>query len=77
MTDRSRSDAGSGMEPETKVLQAELSDEQWLLIADLFANPETSPKSGRPMADPRPRKRSSHFTSFRLRLHYVKWLVCL
>ncbi len=53
MTDRSRSDAGSRMEPESEDLQAELSDEQWLLIADLFANPDQGPQGGRPMADPR------------------------
>jgi transposase len=41
------------MEPETEDLQAELSDEHWLLIADLFANPTPSPKGGRPMADSR------------------------
>jgi len=53
MTDRSRCDAGSRMEPETEDLQAELSDEHWLLIADLFENPKPSPKGGRPMVDPR------------------------
>lgn len=41
------------MEPEVEELQAELSDEHWLLIADLFANPKPSPKGGRPMADAR------------------------
>jgi transposase len=46
------------MEPEVADLQAELSDEHWLLIADLFANRlfanrRPSPKGGRPMADPR------------------------
>ena len=53
MTDRSRVSAGSRTEPGADDLQAELSDEQWLLIADLFANPEPSAKGGRPMADPR------------------------
>ena len=41
------------MEPNTNSLQPELTDEQWLLIADLFANPTPSPRGGRPMADPR------------------------
>ncbi|MEM6798686.1 MAG: transposase [Planctomycetota bacterium] len=53
MTDRSRVLAGSRMEPGGEDLQAELSDEHWLLIADLFANPKPSPKGGRPMASPR------------------------
>lgn len=53
MSDRSRVEAGSRMEPEVEELQAELSDEHWLLIADLFANPKPSPKGGRPMADAR------------------------
>lgn len=53
MTDRSRCDAGSRMEPNTEDLQAERSDEHWLLITDLFANPKPSPQGGRPMADPR------------------------
>ncbi len=48
MSDRSRLEAGSRMEPEALDLQAELSDEHWLLIADLFANPEPSPQGGRP-----------------------------
>lgn len=53
MSDRSRASAGSRMEPEAEDLQAELSDEHWLLIADLFANPKPSPRGGRPMADSR------------------------
>lgn len=53
MDDRSRESAGSRTEPETEDLQAELSDEHWLLIAELFANPKPSAKGGRPMADPR------------------------
>ena len=35
--------AGSRMEPESH-----LTDEQWLLIADLFPEPERSPQGGRP-----------------------------
>lgn len=53
MTDRSREYAGSRMEPNTDELQPELSDEHWLLIADLFSNPKPSPRGGRPMADAR------------------------
>lgn len=53
MRDRSHKCVGSRMEPEPEDLQAELSDEHWLLIADLFANPQPSPQGGRPMADPR------------------------
>lgn len=34
--------------------ESQLTDEQWLLIEDLFRNPEPSPKGGRPPADPRP-----------------------
>ncbi|MEM6797893.1 MAG: hypothetical protein AAF589_00125 [Planctomycetota bacterium] len=44
MTDRSLVLAGSRMEPTAEDLQAKLRDEDWLLIADLFANPEPSPK---------------------------------
>lgn len=53
MTDRSRDYAGSRTEPDALDLQAELSDEHWLLIANLFSNPRPGPKGGRPMADPR------------------------
>lgn len=53
MSDRSRVRAGSRMEPAVEDLHAELSDEHWQLIADLFANPKPSTKGGRPMADPR------------------------
>jgi transposase len=41
------------MEPDTIALRPELSDEQWLLIADLFANAKPSPQGGRPRVDPR------------------------
>lgn len=40
--------AGSTMEPNFT-----LRDEQWLLIADLFPEPEPSPEGGRPPAPPR------------------------
>lgn len=53
MTLRSRLVAGSRMEPNRITFQPELSDEQWLLILDLFANSAPRPKGGRPMADPR------------------------
>jgi transposase len=52
---RSRNDGapfaptGSRMEP-----QPELTDEQWLLIEDLFPEPRPSPQGGRPRAPTRP-----------------------
>lgn len=49
MTNRSRVlDAGSTMEPERQ-----LTDEQWLLIADLFRDPLPGPQGGRPRAPAR------------------------
>ena len=51
MTDRSRVSAGSKMEPEVRLASAELSDEQWALIADLFPSPPSNPRGGRPRAD--------------------------
>ena len=53
MTDRSRVSAGSTMEPEVRFTSAELSDEQWALIADLFPDPPPDPRGGRPRADAR------------------------
>jgi transposase len=53
MTDRSRVSAGSKMEPEVSFASAELSDEQWALIADLFPSPAPDPRGGRPRADAR------------------------
>jgi len=53
MTDRSRVETGSRMEPDAFVVQPQLSDEQWSLIADLFSNPEPDPRGGRPRADVR------------------------
>ena len=53
MTDRSRVSAGSKMEPEVRFTSAELSDEQWALIADLFPVPPPDPRGGRPRADAR------------------------
>ena len=44
-----RNHTGSRTEP-----APELTDEQWLLIADLFANPDPSPAGGRPRVAPRP-----------------------
>ena len=46
---RGRNHTGSRTEP-----KAELTDKQWLLIADLFANPDPSPAGGRPRVEPRP-----------------------
>jgi transposase len=53
MMDRSRVSAGSRMEPEVRLTSAELSDEQWALIADLFPSPPPDPRGGRPRADTR------------------------
>jgi transposase len=41
------------MEPEVRVSSAELSDEQWALISDLFPSPPPDPRGGRPRADAR------------------------
>lgn len=41
MTDRSRCRAGSRMEPEAEDLQAELSDEHWLLVNRAVPAPVT------------------------------------
>ena len=53
MTDRSRSMAGSRMEPESYSLAPQLTDEQWSLVADLLADPPPDPRGGRPRADAR------------------------
>lgn len=53
MSDRSRLSAGPRMEPESKTLRPQLSDEQWALIRDLFKPPMRSPLGGRPRVDPR------------------------
>ena len=53
MTDRSREQAGSRMEPGTSFPPPQLTDEQWLLIADLFPVPAPDPRGGRPRADVR------------------------
>ena len=44
-----RNQTGSRTEP-----KPELTDKQWLLIADLFADPDPSPAGGRPRVAPRP-----------------------
>ena len=46
---RGRNTTASRTEP-----QFQLTDEQWLLIADLFQNPDPSPAGGRPRVAPRP-----------------------
>ena len=46
---RGRNCTGSRTEPKPY-----LNDEQWLRVADLFANPKPNPKGGRPPVDPRP-----------------------
>lgn len=45
---RGRNTTGSRTEP-----PSELTDRQWFLIADLFANPDPSPAGGRPRVEPR------------------------
>ncbi len=45
---RGRNTTGSRTE-----LPSELTDRQWFLIADLFANPDPSPAGGRPRVEPR------------------------
>ena len=53
MCARSRESAGSTMEPGLTEYCPQLSDEQWALIADLFAEPPPSPSGGRPRAEAR------------------------
>jgi transposase len=53
MNARSREQAGSTMEPETGEYRPQLNDEQWALVADLFAEPPPNPRGGRPRAEPR------------------------
>ena len=53
MTDRSRVSAGSKMEPEVRLANPQLSDEQWSLISDLFPVPARDPRGGRPRIDSR------------------------
>jgi transposase len=51
MRNRSRFEAGSRMEPNCFAITPQLTDEQWLLICDLFAAPKADPRGGRPRAD--------------------------
>lgn len=44
---RGRNTTGSRTEP-----KPQLTEEQWLIIADLFADPDPSPKGGRPRVPP-------------------------
>ena len=53
MTDRSRVDAGSRIEPDLSLESSQLSDEQWSLISDLFSDPPPGPRGGRLRADAR------------------------
>src|SRR5687768_3987757 len=53
MSDRSRFDAGSRMEPDLSLESSQLSDEQWSLISDLFSDPPPDPRGGRPRVDAR------------------------
>jgi transposase len=41
------------MEPDSNLSQPQLTDEQWLLISDLFKVPAPDPRGGRPRADVR------------------------
>ena len=50
MSNRSRSSTGSTMDSDSKSLQPELNDEQWLLISDLFPDKRVGAKGGRPTA---------------------------
>ncbi len=53
MCARSREKAGSMTEPESGEYRPQLNDEQWALIADLFAEPPANPRGGRPRAEAR------------------------
>ena len=53
MRNRSRRRAGPRMEPDSNLPQPQLTDEQWLLISDLFKVPKPDPRGGRPRADVR------------------------
>jgi transposase len=44
---------GSGMGPDSNGMQPQLTDEQWLLIADIFPVPVPDPRGGRPRIDAR------------------------
>ena len=48
-----RCSTGSTMDSDSKHLQPELNDEQWLLIADLFPDKTVGAKGGRPTAKSR------------------------
>ena len=52
MSVRSRVEAGSRMEPSV-ISNAQLTDEQWALISDLFPQVQPCPRGGRPRADSR------------------------
>ena len=44
---------GSGTEPALNLPQPQLTDEQWLLISDVFPVPVPDPRGGRPRTDAR------------------------
>lgn len=48
MLNRSREVTGSTMDSDSNRLPAELTDEQWSLISDLFPDKSTGPRGGRP-----------------------------
>jgi transposase len=53
MSDRSRGNAGSRIQPKSKSMRPQLSDEQWAMASDLFTPPKPSQQGGRPRADSR------------------------
>lgn len=53
MPERSRHQAESRKESDSNFPRSQLTDEQWLLIADLFPTPAPDPRGGRPRADVR------------------------
>ena len=51
MFHRANCDAGLKEEPVTCPIPQQLTDEQWLLICDLFPIPKPDPRGGRPRVD--------------------------
>ena len=53
MPERSDGPVGSRMESELSISRPQLTDEQWLLISDVFPVPVPDPRGGRPRTDAR------------------------
>ena len=53
MPEQSDEPVGSRMEPDLNISQRQLTDEQWLLISDVFPVPAPDPRGGRPRTDAR------------------------